>query len=117
VRFKAGGEDVRLDGKFLVAQERARKAGAVGQSAVRVTTTTDPADVQHRRDNLQQMRDRIERLDAENPGSVVRFGVGASGGGGSDPLDRLQRLADLHDRGVLTDAEFTAEKAKILRET
>jgi Short C-terminal domain len=32
----------------------------------------------------------------------------------SDPLDRLQKLADLHDRGVLTDAEFAAEKAKIL---
>jgi hypothetical protein len=35
----------------------------------------------------------------------------------SDPLDRLQKLADLHDRGVLTDAEFAAEKAKLLRES
>lgn len=34
----------------------------------------------------------------------------------SDPLERLQKLADLHDRGVLTDAEFAAEKAKILSE-
>jgi len=154
VRFKAGGEDVRLDGKFLVAQERARKdaereqfnaaanaspgtlpaspadlppisagnlprtaTGSSGQSTVRVTTTTNPADVPHMRDNLQQMRDRIERLAAEHPGSVVRFGVAACGSAGSDPLDRLQRLADLHDRGVITDAEFTAEKAKILRET
>jgi hypothetical protein len=31
-------------------------------------------------------------------------------------LDRLQQLADLHDRGVLSDAEFAAEKAKILGE-
>ncbi len=29
-------------------------------------------------------------------------------------LDELSQLADLHDRGVLTDAEFAAEKAKIL---
>ena len=32
----------------------------------------------------------------------------------SDPLERIQKLADLHDRGALTDAEFAAEKAKIL---
>jgi hypothetical protein len=31
-----------------------------------------------------------------------------------DSLERLERLAALHDRGVLTDAEFAAEKAKIL---
>ena len=35
-------------------------------------------------------------------------------GGASDPIVRLQQFADLHDRGVLTDAEFAAEKAKIL---
>jgi hypothetical protein len=32
-----------------------------------------------------------------------------------DPIDQLARLADLHDRGALTDDEFAAEKAKILR--
>ena len=32
----------------------------------------------------------------------------------SDPLDRLQKLADLHDRGVLSESEFATEKAKIL---
>lgn len=31
----------------------------------------------------------------------------------SDPLERLQKLADLRDHGVLPDAEFAAEKAKI----
>jgi hypothetical protein len=31
-----------------------------------------------------------------------------------DNLARLQQLGDLHQRGVLTDAEFAAEKAKIL---
>jgi hypothetical protein len=32
-----------------------------------------------------------------------------------DPLGQLQRLADLHDRGALTDEEFEAEKTKVLR--
>jgi hypothetical protein len=31
-----------------------------------------------------------------------------------DPLDRLEKLGRLHASGVLTDAEFAAEKAKIL---
>ncbi len=34
---------------------------------------------------------------------------------GTEPLvDRLARLADLRDRGVLTEAEFQAQKAKLL---
>ena len=32
----------------------------------------------------------------------------------ADPLERLKALADLRDRGVLTDQEFVVEKAKIL---
>ena len=31
-----------------------------------------------------------------------------------DPLARLRDLAELHDSGALTDAEFTAAKAKLL---
>jgi hypothetical protein len=34
--------------------------------------------------------------------------------GGGDTITRLQRLADLHDSGALTDAEFQLEKSKIL---
>jgi hypothetical protein len=33
---------------------------------------------------------------------------------GPDVADELSKLADLRDRGVLTDAEFQAQKAKIL---
>jgi hypothetical protein len=33
---------------------------------------------------------------------------------GSSPADQLTKLADLHSRGVLSDDEFAAEKAKIL---
>jgi hypothetical protein len=32
----------------------------------------------------------------------------------SSPADDLSKLADLHQRGVLTDDEFAAQKAKIL---
>lgn len=32
----------------------------------------------------------------------------------ADPLQQLKELGDLKDRGLLTDAEFAAQKAKIL---
>jgi hypothetical protein len=32
----------------------------------------------------------------------------------ADPTEQLTRLADLHDRGVLSDEEFASQKAKIL---
>src|SRR4051794_19298398 len=31
-----------------------------------------------------------------------------------DPIERIKELADLHDRGILTDDEFTAAKTKLL---
>ncbi len=31
-----------------------------------------------------------------------------------DPVAQLEKLADLKDRGILTDAEFAAQKAKLL---
>jgi hypothetical protein len=32
----------------------------------------------------------------------------------ADPLEQLKQLGELHTAGVLTDAEFEAQKAKIL---
>jgi hypothetical protein len=31
-----------------------------------------------------------------------------------DPIEQLQKLAELKNQGILTDAEFAAQKAKIL---
>ena len=32
----------------------------------------------------------------------------------ADPIEQLQRLADLKNQGILTDEEFAAQKARIL---
>jgi hypothetical protein len=69
--------------------------------------TTDPAEI-------EQMRERIRKMAAQSPGSVAKFSAAPAGGGTADSLDQLEKLADLHARGALTDAEFAAEKAKIL---
>jgi hypothetical protein len=34
--------------------------------------------------------------------------------GGDDKIEQLTRLGELHTNGILTDEEFSAEKAKIL---
>jgi Short C-terminal domain len=65
---------------------------------------------------VQRLNTEFQRLAALRPDSTsgpypARPGASSEA---ADPLDRLQKLADLHDRGVLTDAEFAAEKAKIL---
>jgi Short C-terminal domain len=36
--------------------------------------------------------------------------------GSSSRMDRLRQLGDLHAQGILTDAEFAQEKARILNE-
>ena len=40
--------------------------------------------------------------------------VRQAAGSGADATDQLAKLADLKSKGVLTDAEFEAQKAKIL---
>ena len=45
------------------------------------------------------------------------FTVPGATGGGSDPtVDALEKLADLRDRGVLSEEEFAEQKARILGE-
>jgi hypothetical protein len=39
----------------------------------------------------------------------------ASGGMSQDSMEQLQKLAELHEQGILTDAEFEVQKQKILQ--
>jgi len=59
-------------------------------------------------DELAQLAalDAEERQDSPPPPAAPAAGPGR--------LDQLQQLADLHERGVLNDDEFAAEKARIL---
>jgi Short C-terminal domain len=55
-------------------------------------------------------------LDASDQPDVARQVIEALGGDdpGDDRIEQLERLAKLHDSGALTDAEFAAEKARVL---
>jgi hypothetical protein len=44
-------------------------------------------------------------------------GFGTPAAPEEDPVDKLAKLAELHEKGVVTDAEFESQKARILGET
>jgi hypothetical protein len=64
-----------------------------------------------------RMQDRAGQMSAMTPGTgMPNVVVGGVPGGAAkpDPADEIAKLADLRDRGALTDAEFQAQKKKIL---
>ena len=61
------------------------------------------------------LKAQLLQMASQNPGSVIDLRSSQpSAQQASDPVERLSKLADLKDRGVLSEAEFEAEKAKIL---
>jgi hypothetical protein len=64
--------------------------------------------------NLGDLKARLLQTAAEDPGSTVNVSSGSPARSDSGPEDRLAKLADLKERGILTDEEFAAAKAKIL---
>lgn len=59
---------------------------------------------------------RHEHLQASNTSNVNYTGAVpvAGSAAAADPIEQLAKLADLHSAGALSDAEFTAAKAKLL---
>ena len=64
-----------------------------------------------------EQRQKLAALGVD-PAALAAAGAAGDGGGdgdgGEDRLDQLQKLADLKERGALTDKEFEAEKKKLL---
>jgi hypothetical protein len=123
-RFRPGGEHPNLDPDALNARAQAVKDAATqgfadaaagapgtpppgappqvarsGPAVVRLTTSTDPADIQRMRERLTAAR------AAATPAPAA-----------ADPTAKLRELAELHASGVLSDAEFASAKARILAE-
>ena len=59
---------------------------------------------------------QIMRLTAEAHAQAAKAptGAGTQAATEDDTLSQLEKLGKLHDSGVLTDEEFTAQKAKVL---
>ena len=72
----------------------------------------EDADLEQAMDELGIEKQQVTDADQEEGGGSASPSA-ASSSGGSD-LDQLQKLADLHDQGILTDEEFAAKKKQIL---
>jgi ABC-type multidrug transport system fused ATPase/permease subunit len=59
------------------------------------------------------MHERVEAQAAQQQKAFDAYVKQAAGTGGSN-VDELAKLADLKSKGVITDAEFDAQKAKLL---
>jgi hypothetical protein len=64
----------------------------------------------------EEQEARLQELEAQQQSAAPAPAAPAGGGGMSDDsMQRLQQLAQLHEQGVLTDAEFEVQKQKILQ--
>jgi Short C-terminal domain len=67
---------------------------------------------QEGRDDDAERDARLEELEAQQ----AQQGAGGGGGGMSDnTIEQLGKLGQLHEQGVLTDAEFEVQKQKLLQ--
>jgi len=61
-----------------------------------------------------KMHERAAKDAAQQQKAFDDYVKQAAGTSGTDTADQLTKLADLKSKGVITDAEFDAQKAKIL---
>jgi hypothetical protein len=61
-----------------------------------------------------KMHERAAQQAAQQQKAFDQYVKQAAGTPGASTADQLSKLADLKSQGVLTDAEFDAQKAKIL---
>ena len=67
-------------------------------------------------EDLAKLWEQATQILADTARDLGVWGGRGSGGGGrgEDPLKQLERLADLRDKGVITEAEFQAKKTELL---
>lgn len=93
----------------------------VARTAV-IAGTASAVNGRVQRRQAEKFADRDAHIYAErdqayaNATGTSASGTSASGtsAGTSDRIDQLRQLGELRDKGVLTDQEFAAEKAKIM---
>jgi membrane protease subunit (stomatin/prohibitin family) len=88
----------------MVVRGRPGLLGTMARTAVVAGTATATAGAVNRHSQNKQQAAQQQTVQAASPPAAPVC----------DPIAALKRLADLKAAGALTDAEFTAAKAKIL---
>ena len=76
----------------------------------------DDAELEQAMRDLDIEQQKVTSADLEQGGQQAGSApaTAPAGGGSTSYLDELTKLAELHEQGILTDAEFDAKKKQIL---
>ncbi len=85
----------------------------VARTAVIAGTATAVAGGVNRH---QQQKYADQEAEAQQPAPPPEAAPAAAAPDSDDSINKLKELANLKDQGILTEAEFDAQKAKILAE-
>jgi hypothetical protein len=69
---------------------------------------------QQGRDAEAEQDARLDDIESQQQAAPAAPAAADPGGISSDTLDKLKELGDLKTQGILTDAEFEAQKQKLL---
>ena len=85
----------------------------VGRTAVIAGTATAVSNrVSRRQANRYAEQDQVEY--EQQMAQQQQMAAPAEAAAGDDPMEQLKKLAELKDQGILTEQEFSDQKAKIL---
>jgi hypothetical protein len=88
--------------------------GVARVAVVAGTATAVSNRVSRRQANRWGQQEQQQYAEQAPPPQQAYAAPEPAGGGMDDKLGQLKQLGDLKEQGILTDAEFEAQKAKIL---
>lgn len=103
-----GGAPFEVERKVLVSRVNVPRAGE------RVEVAYDPADPDDFTFRIADLTD--DAIAAESAQSAAGLASAPAAAGLADPLDRLRKLGELRDSGVITTDEFEAKKRELLED-
>jgi membrane protease subunit (stomatin/prohibitin family) len=86
----------------------------VGRTAVIAGTATVVAGGVNRHQQQKYAQQEAAQQQAAEQQAPVQQMAAPADDGADDPIAKLKELAQLKDQGILTEAEFDSQKAKIL---
>ncbi len=100
-----------------VQQQQGGLPGTLSFSSQYGTFTVDSLPLENPLHPLPQQQPAAQQDPGPDPSMSTPESAPTAGADGTDPeaiLAMIERLSDLHQRGVLSDAEFSAKKAELL---
>jgi membrane protease subunit (stomatin/prohibitin family) len=95
-------------------RRRVGRPGLVGTAARTAVIAGTATAVSGRVQRRQMSRGQQEAAEQQQQAAPPPPPAAAPATGSDDMITQLQKLGELHQQGILTDAEFAAQKAKLL---